>query len=292
MVLLVIKNQSFYLKARRRLRGLVFLLILSPFLVKIPLIGVHYWLPKAHVEANTGGSIILAGLLLKLGRYGAYRVVSLLGRTLSAARSLVWIVLRGLRGLITIAQSDTKKLIAYSRVTHISFMMVAIMRNRKLLVFCVLLLSLAHGWASMGLFLRAGTLRMSAGSRLGKTLLLETNLHWFGLVVGIMLVINSSIPPTVSFFPEIGMLIILRSFRIYLTVSFLLLRLVVLYYNVYLFFLISNVKTSLPTPKLISQEPIVLLLIVLTSVLSLMWLKLCLNFLGRLLLYSVMFNPQ
>jgi NADH-ubiquinone oxidoreductase chain 4 len=53
------------------------LIILLPFLVKIPVLGLHYWLPKAHVEARTRGSMVLAGLLLKLGSYGAYRVLVL-----------------------------------------------------------------------------------------------------------------------------------------------------------------------------------------------------------------------
>jgi NADH:ubiquinone oxidoreductase subunit 4 (subunit M) len=52
-------------------------LLLAPFLVKIPVLGIHYWLPKAHVEARTAGSMVLAGLLLKLGRYGGLRIVTL-----------------------------------------------------------------------------------------------------------------------------------------------------------------------------------------------------------------------
>lgn len=75
---LFLSSQDFFTKShffRRTI--LIELVLLAPFLVKMPILGLHYWLPKAHVEANTSGSIVLAGLLLKLGRYGVTRVILL-----------------------------------------------------------------------------------------------------------------------------------------------------------------------------------------------------------------------
>lgn len=119
--------------------------LLRPFLVKMPIFGVHFWLPKAHVEARTRGSMILAGLLLKLGSYGAARVVILIC-VLNPATWLsgLWVVLSLLAGTLTFIQSDLKKLVAYRSVTHITILIAGVITGRKLLIAIVLLVSLAH----------------------------------------------------------------------------------------------------------------------------------------------------
>jgi len=123
-------------------------------MVKIPVIGLHYWLPKAHVEASTRGSIILAGLLLKLGCYGIYRYVRILLK-IPTLLTWLWLVLTILAGLVTLIQSDVKKLIAYSRVVHITLLMIAVYTDINILRI-LLLVSLAHGGASILLFFPDG----------------------------------------------------------------------------------------------------------------------------------------
>ena len=91
------------------------------FLVKIPLYGVHLWLPKAHVEAPIAGSMILAAVLLKLGGYGMIRIILLLD-PLSKELAYPFIVLALwgviMTGSICLRQTDLKSLIAYSSVSH------------------------------------------------------------------------------------------------------------------------------------------------------------------------------
>jgi len=109
-----------------RLRGFT-LVLLIPFLIKIPLFGVHFWLPKAHVEARTRGSMVLAGILLKLGRYGASRIICLFKARVSCSWvSRIWILLSLLSRILTFIQRDLKKMVAYRRVTHITFILVGI----------------------------------------------------------------------------------------------------------------------------------------------------------------------
>lgn len=116
-----------------------------PFLVKMPVIGLHFWLPKAHVEARTRGSMILAGLLLKLGRYGALRVISMFSSVSIKWTLPYWLLGSIVRRVVTFMISDIKKLVAYRSVRHITFIIIAIISNNKLLFLVVLMLSLAHG---------------------------------------------------------------------------------------------------------------------------------------------------
>ncbi len=103
----------------------IFLAFLAAFAVKVPMWPVHTWLPDAHVEAPTGGSVILAAIMLKMGGYGLLRFS--LPMTPDASRELDWLVI-GLSliaviyiGFVALAQTDMKKLIAYSSIAHMGF---------------------------------------------------------------------------------------------------------------------------------------------------------------------------
>src|SRR5690348_17103839 len=103
----------------------LFFSFLIAFAVKTPMVPVHTWLPDAHVEAPTGGSVILAAIMLKMGGYGFLRFS--LPITPDASHALTWLVI-GLSltavvyiGFTAIVQTDMKKLVAYSSVAHMGF---------------------------------------------------------------------------------------------------------------------------------------------------------------------------
>ena len=112
------------------LAGLVFWLLFVGFAVKVPSFPFHTWLPDAHVEAPTGGSVILAGVLLKMGGYGFIRVV--LPILPEASRQWAWavailaVISIVYGALVAMAQSDFKKLVAYSSVSHMGYVMLGV----------------------------------------------------------------------------------------------------------------------------------------------------------------------
>nr|YP_003162793.1 NADH dehydrogenase subunit 4 [Ramulus hainanense]ACH78289.1 NADH dehydrogenase subunit 4 [Ramulus hainanense] len=138
------------------------------FLVKIPMFVVHIWLPKAHVEAPVSGSMILAGVLLKLGGYGLYRVFSMFLMS-GVVYNFIWVgisLIGGLFvGLICLRQSDLKSLIAYSSVIHMSLVLGGLMTMSCWGVFGSFVLMIAHGLCSSGLFCLANIVYDRLGSR-------------------------------------------------------------------------------------------------------------------------------
>nr|WNH19146.1 NADH dehydrogenase subunit 4 [Menticirrhus saxatilis] len=133
---------------------------LLAFLVKMPLYGVHLWLPKAHVEAPIAGSMILAAVLLKLGGYGMMRILPML-EPLTKELSYPFIIfaLWGviMTGSICLRQTDLKSLIAYSSVGHMGLVVGGILIQTPWGLTGALILMIAHGLTSSALFCLANT---------------------------------------------------------------------------------------------------------------------------------------
>nr|AAP13862.1 NADH dehydrogenase subunit 4 [Etheostoma squamiceps] len=133
---------------------------LMAFLVKMPLYGVHLWLPKAHVEAPVAGSMILAAVLLKLGGYGMMRIVIILEPlTKDLSYPFIIFALWGviMTGSICLRQTDLKSLIAYSSVSHMGLVVGGILIQTPWGFSGALILMIAHGLTSSALFCLANT---------------------------------------------------------------------------------------------------------------------------------------
>nr|YP_009240320.1 NADH dehydrogenase subunit 4 [Galaxias platei]AMO26377.1 NADH dehydrogenase subunit 4 [Galaxias platei] len=133
---------------------------LIAFLVKMPLYGVHLWLPKAHVEAPIAGSMVLAAVLLKLGGYGMMRMMLVLDPlTKELAYPFIVLALWGIimTGTICLRQTDLKSLIAYSSVSHMGLVAGGILIQTPWGFTGAIILMIAHGLASSALFCLANT---------------------------------------------------------------------------------------------------------------------------------------
>jgi NADH-quinone oxidoreductase subunit M len=139
-----------------------FLAFFLGFAIKVPMFPFHTWLPDAHVEAPTAGSVILAGVLLKMGTYGFIRFSLPLfpNATLEAVPWMVALSIIGIvyAALVTLVQKDMKKLIAYSSVSHLGFVMLGMFALNPLGLEGSVLQMVNHGLSTGGLFLIVGIL--------------------------------------------------------------------------------------------------------------------------------------
>jgi NADH-quinone oxidoreductase subunit M len=148
---------------------LVFLALFVAFAVKVPMVPVHTWLPDAHVEAPTGGSVVLAAIMLKLGGYGFLRLSLPIVPDASHALAGFVIVLSLVAviyiGLVALVQADMKKLIAYSSISHMGFVTLGIFMFNTLGIEGAVIQMISHGFVSGALFLCVGVLYERMHSR-------------------------------------------------------------------------------------------------------------------------------
>lgn len=189
---------------------ILYLFLVFAFLVKIPIFLVHLWLPKAHVEAPVSGSIILAGVLLKLGGYGLIRVFPII-INISLKLNIFWIILSLVGGflvrIICLRQIDLKALVAYSSVAHISLVIGGLMILLRWGWGFSYSLMIAHGLCSSGLFYLVNLTYERLGSR---RLLINKGILTFmpGVTIWWFLLCSRNIaaPPSLNLIGEIGLL--------------------------------------------------------------------------------------
>ena len=195
-------NLSFFFES------LLFCCFFLAFAIKAPMFPFHLWLPEAHVEAPTLGSVILAGILLKLGGYGMLRFLIPIFPNASAAYSyfiyLICLISVLYSALIGLCQLDMKKIIAYSSITHMNFSIAGLFSNDLLGVQGAIYSMFSHGLISSGLFMCVGVLYDRYKTRLlGYYSGLGVGMPLFTVLFFLLVIANVGIPPFSGFLSEI-----------------------------------------------------------------------------------------
>nr|DAC76852.1 TPA_asm: NADH dehydrogenase subunit 4 [Pseudomyrmex veneficus] len=224
-----------------------YLIMIGAFLIKLPVYVFHVWLPKAHVEAPVYGSMILAGVLLKLGGYGLYRMVMFMKPIPLMNLFFISVGLIGgvMISFLSMIQVDMKSLVAYSSVVHMNLMLSSFLTMMMLGWSSTLMLMISHGICSSGLFYMVNVYYIRSSSRL---LLLNKgminympimSIWWFLLCSS-----NFSFPLSLNFISEITMLMTLLSWNLIMIIIMVIACFFSSAYSLYLFSYIHHGQSS------------------------------------------------
>lgn len=221
-----------------KIRFLINFLLIFAFMIKLPLFIIHFWLPQAHVQAPVSGSIILAGVILKVGIYGIIRFI-IINEYLFYYYSYIWYSL-GIIGSIIVSiicfvQRDIKCLIAYSSVCHINLCLARLITITKIGLLRSIFIIISHGFCSSGLFFIVNIIYNRTYSRrffINKGLI--NFLPYSSLIIFILCIFNISCPPRLNF---IGEILVYFRCLIYWDLSYILLILISFFRACFCYFL-------------------------------------------------------
>lgn len=227
-VIMSLESMRFYISP------LLSVFMVGLFLVKSPLWGLHLWLPKAHVEAPTTGSMLLAGLLLKVGLYGLLKVCR--WRGINPSWALLLATMGYLVGPVaSLTSRDTKQLVAYSSVSHINLTISGVLIVAPGLFTRSYLVALSHGYVSALVFFAMGEMAHGSGTRIVYYASGVSRVsRLLAVTYCLALLANAGVPPYLSFWGElivIGGILRVESLLISLLFCYFLLA---LYYNAFL----------------------------------------------------------
>ncbi|MBV9126147.1 MAG: NADH-quinone oxidoreductase subunit M, partial [Planctomycetes bacterium] len=187
----------------------VFLALMAGFAIKVPLVPLHTWLPLAHVEAPTAGSVLLAGILLKIGAYGFLRLCLPLAPHASVALGVPLIGTLAVVGIVygafcALGQTDIKKLVAYSSVSHLGFCMLGMFALNLAGLSGSMLQMINHGLSTGGLFLLVGMLYERYHTRvMAEYGGMAARLHLLGLFMMFIILTSIGLPGLNGFVGEV-----------------------------------------------------------------------------------------